>query len=148
ALTTFALLAGGTTTTAEMQQITTGFGTAGYVLTSNGDSALPSFKINPAPLFINLQTSAYTVTSVDQLVLVDVSGGSLTISLPAAPAAGKVFTIKDTGSASVLKVITIDTVGGGGNIDGSSSRTIIVAYGAITVCFDGTSYNIINSYLV
>lgn len=42
--TAYAPICGGTTTTSALQAASTGLSTAGYVLTSNGSSALPSFQ--------------------------------------------------------------------------------------------------------
>jgi hypothetical protein len=42
--TAYAPICGGTTATGVLQNVTTGLSTAGYVLTSNGSSALPSFQ--------------------------------------------------------------------------------------------------------
>lgn len=57
--TAYAPICGGTTATGNFQAAATGLSTAGYVLTSNGSSALPSFQSNPSTaglIFLGTQT--------------------------------------------------------------------------------------------
>lgn len=52
-LTAYAPVCGGTTGTGAVQAASTGFATAGWVLTSNGNAALPEWKVAPAATGIN-----------------------------------------------------------------------------------------------
>lgn len=65
--TAYAPICGGTTTTGNLQQATTGFSTSGYVLTSTGASSLPSFQANSTFSSVVIQvidtTGTYTPTS-------------------------------------------------------------------------------------
>lgn len=59
--TEYALVAGGTTPTGSLQQVS-GVGTSGQVLVSNGASALPSWQAPPASGLTQAQVTAYTMT--------------------------------------------------------------------------------------
>lgn len=59
-LTAYAPLVGGTSTTSSIQSAATGMSTAGFVFTSNGSSAVPSFKANPG----QTQAQVLTLTSM------------------------------------------------------------------------------------
>jgi hypothetical protein len=70
------------------------------------------------------------------------NAGSTTITLPAAPTAGQVFYIKDSGgNASGATPITV--AGNGNNIDGNATIVIRRQYGSFTVIYNGTEWNII-----
>jgi hypothetical protein len=72
-LTPYTLLAGGTSSTGAMQQISAG--TLGQVLQSNGPSAIPSF--------VNLSTLGVTsITGTANQVIASASTGAVTLSLP------------------------------------------------------------------
>lgn len=99
-------------------------------------------KIN-AVLIVGLKeaiispTGDTTLTLDDDMVLVDTSGGAVTITLPpAADAVNKVYTIKnaDTGANAV-------TVDGDGSetIDGSTTA-VLGALDSITIVSDGTEW--------
>jgi len=77
------------------------------------------------------KTSAYTVTSSDDVVFVDDSGGSVTITLPSAVGLdGKTFTIKKVSSS--LNTVTISAASGQ-TIDGASSVTLNSAQEKTTI---------------
>jgi len=61
----------------------------------------------------------------------------ITFTLPAAPATGQAYKIKDNGNG-LTNNITID--GNGNNIDGASTATINTNYGAFEIVFDGTEW--------
>jgi hypothetical protein len=92
--TAYAPICGGTTTTGALQSASTGIGTSGFVLTSNGSSALPSFKAVAASgafTSIAVQTFSYT-------------GSSQTYT----PTSGMLY-------------CTIEVIGGGGGGGGSAA---------------------------
>lgn len=91
---------------------------------------------------VNFAASPYTVLSTDQFLSVLSSGGAITIRLPNAPATGRTYIIKDASGAAATSNITITTVSGAVNIDGSTSVTIASNYGSLNVTFDGTAYSI------
>lgn len=84
----------------------------------------------------------YSAVATDYFISVNSGTGAHTILLPNAPPTGKSFVIKDrTGNAAVNN-ITVTTVGGAVNIDGSTSFTINSDFGAISLVFNGTSYEV------
>jgi len=78
-------------------------------------------------------------------VLADSTGGAFTISLPAAPATGQAYKIKDSGLDALTNNITINGDGGTGHqIDGASTVTINTDGGALEVVWDGTTWNVMS----
>ena len=82
-------------------------------------------------------TSNYTANYGD-IVLVDASGGAVTITLPS-PKAGAFINVKKIDSSS--NAVTID--GGGANIDGQASIQITTQYESYTLVSDGSNWWII-----
>lgn len=117
-LTPYAVLAGGTTGTGNVQQV--GIGTAGQVLTSNGAGALPSFQGSPGS---RVAFSAYLTNNItnttgdttqylcvfDTVSLNAGSGFSTLTGLFTAPVAGNyLFTF-------ATRITTTSNISGGGN---------------------------------
>ncbi len=86
--------------------------------------------------------SPYTILTTDQYLSCDVSGGTLTVDLPDAPATGRVFSVKDSGGDAVSNNITVTTDGGAVTIDGATTFVMNSAYESVDVIFNGTSYEI------
>lgn len=86
--------------------------------------------------------SPYTVLSTDDYISADVTGGVITIKLPNAPATGTVYSVKDRVGLAGISNITVTTVGGAVNIDGSTSFVMNTAYESISVIFSGTAYEV------
>ena len=82
-------------------------------------------------------TANTTLNATYFVVLVDTSGGAITITLPASPATGQAYKIKDTGNG-LTNNVTIS--GNGKNIDGSSTASINTDYGALELVYDGTAW--------
>lgn len=91
---------------------------------------------------VNNAASPYTVQPTDYYISCDVTGGVITVLLPNAPLTSTVFAIKDKVGLSATSNITVTTVGGAVNIDGATSFVINTAYEAISVIFNGVSYEI------
>lgn len=145
-VTAYAPLVGGSTSTANLAQVTSGLNTAGYVLTANGSGA-PTFQAASVPSLsvtsINFSNTPYSVLSSDQFIAVDSTSGAITVKLPNSTTTGRVIYIKDqTGTATGANAMTITTVGGSVTIDGSTSVSINTAYQSMSVIFDGTNYEI------
>jgi hypothetical protein len=87
-----------------------------------------------------VNTSPYVVTSSDEFLGVDSSIMPITIELPNAPSTGRVYIIKDLTGSSSSNNITVTTVGGVVNIDGSSTFVMNASYESIEVLFNGSSY--------
>lgn len=89
------------------------------------------------------KSSNYTIDpDNDRYILVDASGGNITISLPSASDAENkgVFEIKKTDSSSNLVIIDGN---GSETIDGSTTVTINVQYEAISIVSNGTEWFIL-----
>lgn len=90
-------------------------------------------------------TNNYLCTAANDVVLADVSGGALAVTLPDASASlGKVLTVKKSDSST--NDVTVQTAGG--NIDGNVSVTLSGSGGAmpaLEVVSDGTNWFIINA---
>lgn len=149
-VTSYAPLAAGSTTTNALVSLSTGLSTTGYVLTSNGSSASPSWKI-PTGLggftsivqTINTTPGSYTYTPTTGMVyvVIEVVGGG-GAGAKAVGAASKVvasgggggggyaraiYTASDIGASQSYTVGS----GGAGSSASSGSRTYFISnYGA------------------
>jgi len=102
--TDYAPICGGTSGTGALQSATTGFTTSGYVLTSNGGSALPSFKAPGAPVFTwNDVTGGSATVAANNGYLADKSTLT-TFTLPTDNNIGDTITIvgKGTGGWKII----------------------------------------------
>lgn len=86
--------------------------------------------------------SPYAVTASDYYISADSTAGTVTVQLPNAPSTGRVFAIKDQAGTSATNNITVTTVGGAVNIDGSTSFVMNTAYESIQVIFNGSAYEV------
>lgn len=107
---------------------------------ASGDTVVIAY----APTYTNVTNamSPYSTTVTDNFISVNVTAGAVTIRLPNAPASSRVFTIKDRVGLAGANNITITTVGGAVNIDGATSFVMNTAYEAMSLLFNGTSYEI------
>jgi hypothetical protein len=110
-----------------------------YTITNTGD-------IGGGSTPVDMVGADLTLTSANGVVLVDTTGGAVTITLPATHTAGTQFTIKDYGVAGEGNAdVTPITVDPNGNaIDGDPSNFIISdLQGAYTIVSNGTDWAII-----
>lgn len=86
------------------------------------------------------KTANYSIATTDDYIGCDSSGGTFTVTLPAANsvASGKRYIIKDEGGAATTNVISI-AVTGGDTIDGQASESLVVNYESITLICNGAS---------
>lgn len=91
---------------------------------------------------VNHAASPYTVLSTDYYIGADVTAGVISILLPNAPTTGRAFVVKDKAGLAATSNITVTTVGGAVNIDGATSFVMNTAYEAISLIFNGASYEI------
>lgn len=99
-LTAYALLAGGTTTTGNMQQVS-GLGSAGQVLTSAGAGALPAWGDVPvADIPWTVITAATQTLAVDNAYIANAASGGVAFTLPATAAVGSVMRIAGLAAGS------------------------------------------------
>jgi len=83
--------------------------------------------------------AAYVALSTDHIIYVVASGGTKTVTVPAASAArGRTIEIKDKSGNAAANNITVNT--GGGNIDGAASRTMNVNFQNLVLRSDGTNW--------
>jgi len=84
----------------------------------------------------------YTALTTDCLIVVNQTvAAAFTLNLCAALQTGRVVIIKDGKGDANSNNITIQ--GNGKNIDGTSSKTINTAYGAVRYVYNGTEWNAI-----
>jgi len=99
-------------------------------------------KLDDTRASSGVKTADYT-TSDEEVVPVDTSGGSVTVTLASADAqAGNFVVVSDVGGAAEASPITVATEGvNGETIDGGSSVVIESPYGArVVYSYDGTNW--------
>tara|TARA_R110000868_G_scaffold136519_2_gene349499 strand:+ start:256 stop:963 length:708 start_codon:yes stop_codon:yes gene_type:complete len=146
-LTAFELLAGGTTSTGNVQQIS--IGSAGQVLVSGGAGVLPSFQaFSPSSQAPYLNTTGTTQTMVVNELYVANNAGLVTFTPPAACAVGTVFGVAGNGAGGW----TIDLVANSqtfnfGNTAGTTAVASSNRYDAVEfVCtVANTTFSLVNS---
>jgi hypothetical protein len=84
--------------------------------------------------------SPYTVLPADYYISADVTGGAISVLLPNAPTTGRTFVVKDKVGLAGTSNITVTTVGGVVDIDGATTFVMNTAYQAISLIFNGVSY--------
>ena len=89
---------------------------------------------------VNYAASPYTVLATDDYISCDVTAGVITLKMPNAPVTGKVYIVKDKVGLAATSNITVTTVGGAVTIDGATSFVMNTAYQAISLIFNGVSY--------
>jgi len=82
----------------------------------------------------------YTVTRGDYVIAV--AGTPATITLPAVPGSGQMIHVKDSNGTVSGAANRITIAGNGNNIDGNASILIKNTYGAFTLMFNGTDWNV------
>lgn len=92
------------------------------------------------------KTTTYTATSDDDVISVDASGGSWTLSLPAASTVtGKVLYIVRT-DQTLANAVTIDP-NSTETINGSTTRKLATRYESYTIQSDGSNWLILDHYI-
>ena len=85
-------------------------------------------------------TAGYVVLLQDYTILVDTSGGDVTVTLPSAPnAIRKLYNIKKIDASNTLTIATPAA----GTIDGAASKDLTTLYESVTLQCDGTNWHII-----
>lgn len=90
----------------------------------------------------NHAATPYVVLATDYYVGVNTAAGIVTVQLPNAPVTNRIFVVKDTNGTSAASNITVTTVGGVVNIDGATTYILNINYEAISLRFNGTSYEV------
>ena len=86
------------------------------------------------------KTSAYTITTSDEIILADASGGSFTLTLPTAVGNHGLYSVKKVDSSA--NTVTVNTAGGQ-KIDGGATVIIRVQNASIAIISNGTDWYII-----
>lgn len=106
-------------------------------------SAANDLTLNAKSGFTNIVTKVATDTLVltEDVILVDASGGSVTLNLPAAATAGrKIYNVKKidgTGNSVIIDADSTET------IDGALTLSTVTQYESFTIVCDGTAWYII-----
>lgn len=119
-------------------------GTSTYVLQTDG-AGVTSW-VSRSVYSKSAKTTTYSATGNDDVISVDASGGSWTLSLPAAASnTGKILTIVRT-DQTLANAVTID-----GNasetINGSTTRKLATQYESYTIQCDGSNWIILQHYI-
>jgi hypothetical protein len=90
---------------------------------------------------IRVVTGSWIAQTSDDVVITSGLGGSMQLTLPAAPATGQQFTLKDGDGVANTKNHIIG--GNGKNIDGGATAVIVNPFTSLTVAYNGTQWSII-----
>lgn len=119
-------------------------GQNGITITSVPASYLINFTINNFTPFAYVQVTGpatYDALTTDYYISCDPSVGVITINLPAAPAIYHMYVVKDRTGAASVNNITVQS-SGGVLIDTYADYVLEGNFGAITLLFNGTNYEI------
>lgn len=113
-----------------------------YTFTAVDDNNLQMSGGVVIPVRVVTAAGAVTVAVTDQVVVVNkTTGAATTVNLPAAPRTGQQFKIKDGKGDAATNNITITPAAG--NIDGAATKVISTNYGAATVVYNGSQWNVL-----
>lgn len=116
-------------------------GDSPYQAAKEGDVIKNPGAISGNNITVTNTDSPYTAQLGDQIILVDESGGAVTVTLPAPTWEGESYTIKQiTGGANNT---TVDTAGSE-TIDGASSIALDAQWEVVKVVSDGTDWLIVS----
>ena len=82
----------------------------------------------------------YVVAATDYFISVDTSLLAITIQLPNAPSAGRIFVVKDSVGNAAAQNITVTTVGGTVLLNGAVTFPIAANWASAQFIFDGAAY--------
>jgi hypothetical protein len=117
-------------------------GTSGNVLTSNGTTWVSSAPAG-GNYTVTSKTANYTLTSTDQVVTVDGTGGSFTLTLPVATGiTGKVYILKRVDMNPNNPISVIIAGGGSETIDGYTTIYLQTQNESYTLFSDGSNWKI------
>ncbi|RYY55188.1 MAG: hypothetical protein EOO09_11525 [Chitinophagaceae bacterium] len=113
------------------------------ILVGNTGNANSTFQVEGSvAMAIKAVTSNYTVTAGDNTILANTSSAAIVITLPSASGiAGRIYTIKKTGSGGIDNDLTINPAAG--SIEGGSSYKIYNDWTYVTLQTDGTDWYVI-----
>jgi hypothetical protein len=97
-------------------------------------------KVGSGDLVVQSKSADYTALITDDVILMSASGGSCTVTLPAAATATKALTVKKTDASA--NTVTIDG-SGSETIDGSLTQVLDVQYRSFKIVSDGSNWYMI-----
>lgn len=104
------------------------------------DADVTNISANKINHSVVVKSSAYTATTTDEVILVNASLGSVTITLPTAVGSTHLYWVKKVDSSTNTVVVNTTSLQ---TIDGGTSATIKVQYASITVASDGSNWLVI-----
>ena len=113
----------------------------GKVLTSDG-SGNATWQATQAvnQQSVATKTANYTLTTSDEVILADATGGALTLTLPTAVGNTNLYTIKKIDSSSNTATITTSSAQ---TIDGGGTAVVKVQYASVNLVSNGSNWYII-----
>ncbi len=127
----------------DAMNFTAGGAASGINLTAGTNGILLSSGQKVKVTAVAAAVTPYALLGTDFFVACDVTGGILTITLPAAPATGRYVIISDSVGQSGANTLTID--GNTKNISlagtAAGTKTIATAYRAVGLIYNGTIWN-------
>jgi len=127
----------------DAMNFTAGGAASGINLTAGTNGILFSSGQKVKVTSVAAAVTPYALLGTDFFVACDVTGGVLTITLPASPATGRYVIVSDSVGQAAANTLTID--GNGKNISlagtAAGTKTITTAYKAIGLMYNGTIWN-------
>lgn len=89
---------------------------------------------------VSSQSGNYAITTTDEIILANASGGGIALTLPTAVGNSRVYTIKKTDASA--NTVTITTTGGQ-TIDGGASAVLQVQYESVSLVSNNANWFVI-----
>jgi hypothetical protein len=86
---------------------------------------------------LSSKTANYTITATDYIISIGTLSAPITITLPASPSNGDLYSVCDSLGSAATNNITVS--GNGHNIAGASTYIMAINFESITVCYDSTA---------
>ena len=97
-------------------------------------------RSSAVPSAVAAKTAAFTATDAEMILLVDATGGAVTITLPTAVGrTGQAYEVKRTSAGA--NAVTVDGAGTE-TIDGALTASLATQYATVRVVSDGTNWMI------
>ena len=113
----------------------------------SGEAGAPTFRqlasvdITQAGSILTSGASVTMTAASTTLIVRKTTGSATAVTLPASPLLWQTYVIKDGKGDAATNPITITP--SSGSIDGASSVVLSIAYGAVNLEYDGTTWNVV-----